>query len=151
MDLEIITQSQTQTNTIRYHLHVESKAWHKWTYLQNRNRLTDTENELTVTKENGRVAIVQLLSDVQLFKISWTAACQAFPSFTISWSLLKLKSIESVMLSNIIQPAHPLSPPSPPAPNPSRHQGLFQWVSSSHEVAKVLEFQLQHQSMPPWS
>ena len=40
------------------------------------------------------------------------------------------------------QPSHPLLSPSPPAPNPSQHQGLFQWVSSSHEVAKVLEFQL---------
>ena len=38
-----------------------------------------------------------------------------------------------------IQPSHPLSSPSPPAPNPSQHQGLFQWVNSSHEVAKVLE------------
>ena len=45
-----------------------------------------------------------------------------------------------------IQPSHSLSPHSPPAPNPSQHQGLFQWVNSSHEVAKVLEFQLQHQS-----
>ena len=45
-----------------------------------------------------------------------------------------------------IQLSHPLSSPSPPAPNPSQHQGLFQWVNSSHEVAKVLEFQLQHQS-----
>ena len=44
------------------------------------------------------------------------------------------------------QSSHPLSSPSPPAPNPSQHQSLFQWVSSSHEVAKVLEFQLQHQS-----
>ena len=44
------------------------------------------------------------------------------------------------------QPPHPLLSPSPPAPNPSQHQGLFQWVNSSHEVAKVLEFQLQHQS-----
>ena len=41
-----------------------------------------------------------------------------------------------------IQPSHPLSSPSPPAPNPSQHQSLFQWVSSLHEVAKVLEFQL---------
>ena len=40
-----------------------------------------------------------------------------------------------------IQPSHPLSSPSPPAPNPSQHQALFQWVNSSHEVAKVLEFQ----------
>ena len=45
-----------------------------------------------------------------------------------------------------IQPSHPLSSPFPPALNLSQHQGLFQWVSSSHQVAKVLEFQLQHQS-----
>ena len=49
-------------------------------------------------------------------------------------------------VSDAIQPSHPLSSPSPPAPNPSKHQSLFQWVNSSHEVAKVLEFQLQHQS-----
>ena len=45
-----------------------------------------------------------------------------------------------------IQPSHPLSSPPLPAPNPSQHQGLFEWVNSSHQVAKVLEFQLQHQS-----
>ena len=42
--------------------------------------------------------------------------------------------------------SHLRSSPSPPAPNPSQHQSLFQWVNSSHEVAKVLEFQLWHQS-----
>ena len=50
-------------------------------------------------------------------------------------------------VSDAIQPSHPLSSPSPPAPNPSQHQSLIQWVSSSHEVAKVLEFQLQHRSL----
>ena len=45
-------------------------------------------------------------------------------------------------VSDAIQPSNPLSSPSPPAPNPSQHQSLFQWVNSSHEVAKVLEFQL---------
>ena len=45
-----------------------------------------------------------------------------------------------------IQPSHPLSSPSPPTFNLSQHQGLLRWVSSSHQVAKVLEFQLQHQS-----
>ena len=45
-----------------------------------------------------------------------------------------------------IQPSHPLLTPSPPALNLSQHQGLFQWVSSLHQVAKILEFQLQHQS-----
>ena len=49
-------------------------------------------------------------------------------------------------VGDAIQPSHPLSSPSPLAPNPSQHQGLFQWVSSSHEVVKVLDFQLQHQS-----
>ena len=49
-------------------------------------------------------------------------------------------------VSHAIQASHPLSSPSPPAPNPSQHQSLFQWVNSLHEVAKVLEFQLYHQS-----
>ena len=49
-------------------------------------------------------------------------------------------------VSDAIQPSHPRSAPSPPVRNPSQHWGLFQWVNSLHEVAKVLAFQLQHQS-----
>ena len=49
-------------------------------------------------------------------------------------------------VSDAIQPSHPLLSPSPPALNLSQNQGLFKWVSSSHQVAKVLEFQLQHQT-----
>ena len=49
-------------------------------------------------------------------------------------------------IGDAIQPSHPLSSPSPPALNLFQHQGLFKWVSSPHQVAKVLEFQLQHQS-----
>ena len=49
-------------------------------------------------------------------------------------------------IGDAIQPSHPLSSPSPPAFNFSQHLGLFKWVSSLHQVAKVLEFQLQHQS-----
>ena len=74
------------------------------------------------------------------FATTWTAACQASLSITNSQSLLKLMSIDA------IQPSHPLPSPSPPAFNFSQHQGLFKWVSSLHQVAKVLEFQLQHQS-----
>ena len=70
------------------------------------------------------------------------AARQASLSITNSQSLLKLMLIELVMPST----SHPLLSPSPPAPNPYQHQGLFQWVNSSHQVAKVLEFRLQHQS-----
>ena len=50
-------------------------------------------------------------------------------------------------VSDAIQPSHPLLSPSPPAPNPSQPQSLFQGVNSLHEVAKVLEFQLQHHSL----
>ena len=50
-------------------------------------------------------------------------------------------------VSDAIQPSHPLSYPSPPAFNLSQHQGLYKLVSSSHQVAKVLEFHLQHQSL----
>ena len=82
---------------------------------------------------------VQLLSHVQLFATPWTAARQTTLSTTNSLSLLKLMSIELVMPSN----THPLSSPSPPAFNLSQHQALFQRVSSSHQMAKVLE--LQHQ------
>ena len=73
----------------------------------------------------------------------WTTARQASLSITNSWSLPKLMSIELVIA---IQPSHPLSSPFSPSFNLSQHQGLFKWVSSSHQVAKVLEFQLQHQS-----
>ena len=83
---------------------------------------------------------VQLLSRVQFFATPWIAAHQASLSITNSCNLLKLMSIDA------IQPSHPLSSPSPPAFNLSKNQGLFQRVSSSHQVAKVLEFQLQHQS-----
>ena len=85
---------------------------------------------------------VQLLSCVWFFAIPWTAACKASLSITNSQSFLKLMSIESVMPSN----HHPLSSPSSPTLTLSQHQGLFQWVSSLHQVAKALEFQLQHQS-----
>ena len=85
---------------------------------------------------------VRSLSRVQLFVTPCITARQASLSITNSWSLLKLMPIESVMPSSHLI----LSSPSPPAPNPSQHQGLFQWVNSSHEVAKVLEFQLQHQA-----
>jgi len=80
---------------------------------------------------------VQLLSRVQLFVTPWTASRQASLSITNSRSLLKLMSIESVMPSNHLILC---CPPSPPALNLSQHQGLFKWVSSSHQVAKVLEF-----------
>ena len=60
-------------------------------------------------------------------------------------SILQRSRTNTMWVGDAIQPSHPLSSPSPPALNLSQHQGLFQWVNSSHEVAKVLEFQLQNQ------
>ena len=68
------------------------------------------------------------------------------PGFPVHHQLLKLAQTHVHRVGDAIQPSHPLSSPSPPTFNLSQHQGLFQWVSSSHQVAKVLEFQLQHQS-----
>ena len=80
---------------------------------------------------------------------AWHAAIHGVAA-TISCSVMSdpLRPHESQHQTHVhqvgdaIQPSHPLSSPSPPAPNPSQHQSLFQWVNSSHEVAKVLEFQL---------
>ena len=68
------------------------------------------------------------------------------PGYHVHHQLPELTQTHTHWVSDAIQPSHPLSSPSPPAPNPSQHQGVFQWVNSSHEVAKVLKFQLQHQS-----
>ena len=66
------------------------------------------------------------------------------PDLAVYHQLPEFTQTHVHLVSDAIQPSHPLSSPSPPAPNPSQNQGLFQWVNSSHEVAKILEFQLQH-------
>ena len=70
----------------------------------------------------------------------------SLPGLPIHHQLPEFTQTHVHWVGDAIQPYHPLSSPSPPAPNPSQHQSLFQWVNSSHEVAKVLEFQPQHQS-----
>ena len=77
---------------------------------------------------------VQSLSRVRLFATPRTAARQASLSFTISPGLAQT---HVYWVSDAIQPSHPLSSPFPPTFNLSQHQGLFKWVSSSHQVAKV--------------
>ena len=68
------------------------------------------------------------------------------PGLPVHHQLLEPNQTRVHQVSDAIQSSHLLLSPSPPALNLSQHQGLFKWVSSSHEVAKVLEFQLQHQS-----
>ena len=68
------------------------------------------------------------------------------PGLPVHKKLLEFTQTHDHWVSDAIQSSHPLSSPSPPAFSLSQHQGLFKWVSPSHQVAKVLEFQLQHQS-----
>ena len=118
------------------------KCLHMNYYRHNISKFEWKSGQTIWIKEGVQFSSVQSLSHVGLFATPWIIACQASLSITNSRSSLKLMSIESVMPSNHLI----LSSPSPPAPNPSQHQGLFQWVNFSHEVAEVLEFQLQHHS-----
>ena len=68
------------------------------------------------------------------------------PGLPVHHQLPEFTQTHAHRVSDAIQRSYPLLYPYPPAFNPSQHQGLSQWVNSSHEVAKVLEFQLQHQS-----
>ena len=72
-------------------------------------------------------------------------ACN-MPGYSVLYHLLEFAQTHIYRVSDATQPSHPLPPPSLPALNLSQYQGLSQWVSSSNQVAKVLEFQLQHQS-----
>ena len=66
----------------------------------------------------------------------------SMPGLPVHHQLPEFTQTHVHQVGDAIQPSHPLLSPSPPAPNPSQHQSLFQWVNSSHQVAKVLEFQL---------
>ena len=92
------------------------------------------------------ISSVQCSSAAQSCPTLWNHMNRSTPGLPVHHQLLEFTQIHVHQVGDVIQPFHPLSSPSPPALNPSQHQGLFQWVNSSHEVAKVLEFQLQHQS-----
>ena len=89
---------------------------------------------------------VQLSSVAQSCPTLWDPMNRSTPGLPVRHQLPEFTQTHAHRVGDAIQPSHPLSSPSPPAPNPSQHQVLSQLVNSSHEVAKVLEFQLQHQS-----
>ena len=85
--------------------------------------------------------VVQSLSHVQLCDLTWTATYQASLRYLVEFAQTHVHWV-----NDAIQPSHLLLPPSPPALSFSQHQGLFRCVGSLHQVANVLELQLQHQS-----
>ena len=80
----------------------------------------------------------------QLYPTLCDSMNHSTPGLPVHHQLLESTQTHVHEVSDAIQPSHPLSTPSPPAPNLSQHQGLFKRVSSSHQVAKGLAFQLQH-------
>ena len=100
-----------------------------------------------------RFALSPLLSSSVQFNLvtqSCLTLCKpmdcSMPGFPVHHQIPEFTQANVHHISNVIQTSHPLLSPSPPTFNLSQHQGLFQWVSSSQQVAKILEFQLQHQS-----
>ena len=104
---------------------------------------------LSILRSNGRITItfsVQFSSVTHSCPTLCDPMNHSTPGLPVHHQLPEFTQTHVHAVGDVIKPSHPLLSPSPPAPNHSQHQGLFQWVNSSHEVAKILEFQLQHQS-----
>ena len=100
---------------------------------------------LCAVLELSGILSVQFSSVTQSHPTLWDPMNRSMPGLPVHHQLLEFTQTHAHRVGDAIQSSHPLSSPSP-VPNPSQHQGLFQWVSSSHQVAKELEFQPQHQS-----
>ena len=105
--------------------------------LQNKVSLTTRPMPTISSVQFSRSVLSDFYCDPMNRSTPGLPVCHQLPEFT---------QTHIHRVGDAIQPSHPLSSPSLPVPNPSQHQSLFQWVNSSHEVAKVLEFQLQHHS-----
>ena len=97
-------------------------------------------------KGNAQECSVQFSSVTRLCPTLSDPIDCSTPGLPVHHQFLELTQTHVHWVCGTIQSSHPLSSPSPPALNLSQHQDLFQWVCSSHQVAKVLEFQLQHKS-----
>ena len=95
---------------------------------------------------NVSQSISSVSSVTQSCPTLWDPMDCSMPALCVHHQFLEFSQTHVHWVGDTIQPSHPLSSPSPPPFNLSQHQGLYKWVSSSHQVAKVLEFQLQHQS-----
>ena len=100
-------------------------------------------NKLTIFRKPHSISLsVQFSSVTQLCPTLCDPVNLSTPGLPLHHQLPEFTQTHVHWVSDAIHTSHPLSSPSPPAHNPSQHQSLFQWVNSSHEVAKVLEFQL---------
>ena len=141
-----------QTGRLHFFIAVVSKLWSTW---ESPRDLTKTQimgpsPKLLIQEVGGRLRIcissnfssVQFSSVAQSCLTLYNPMNCSTPGLPVHHHLLEFTQTHVHRVSDAIQPSHPLSSPSPPALNPSQHQSVFQWVNSSHEVVKVLEFQL---------
>ena len=130
----------------------EGKKWYDWTVFNLGIYIiwkTKKKSSLgwPISKEFWIICPVFQFSSV-------TQSCPTFcnpmnrstPGLPVHHQLLEFTQTHGHRVGDAIQPSHPLLSSSPPALNLSQHQSLFKWVSSLYQLAKVLEFQLQHQS-----
>ena len=103
-------------------------------------------DSLPLSHQESPPLVVQFSSIAQSCPTLCNPMNHSTPGLPVHHQLLEFTQTHPHRVGDAIQPSHPLSSPSPPALNLYQHQGLFQRVISSHEVAKLLEFQLQHQS-----
>ena len=106
----------------------------------------NTPSGFTGRASHVRSSPVQSSPVAESWPILWHPMDCSTPGFPVHHPLPELTQTPVHRVSDAIQPSHPLWSPSPPDFNLFQHQSLFRWVSSSHQVAKILEFLLQHQS-----
>ena len=127
-------------------LHMPVLRWLTFLKLQSMGLRLNNQQSWVPGLKNCRKATLWSVSSVtQLCPALCDTIDCSTQGFPVHHQHLELAQTYVHRVSDAIQPSHPLSAPSPLPFNLSQHQGLFQWVNSSHQVAKVLEFQLQHQ------
>ena len=133
--------------------HTWLSDWSELNWIQSKKNgqriWTDTSSRKIYERKYAQEKIVNIISHSDQIR-SVAQLCSTLrdpmngstPGLPVHHQLPEFTETHVHRVSDAIQPSHPLSSPSPPAPNPSQHQRLFQWVNSSHEVAKVLVFEL---------
>ena len=120
------------------------RSWNEWKIRIYMNSLIGFQDTFLFFR-NWHYVCIQFSSVAQSCPTLCDPMNYSTPGLPVHHQLLEFTQTHVHWVGDAIQPSHPLSSPSP-APSTSQHQSLFQWVNSSHAVAKVLEFQLQHQS-----